>query len=123
MAALQDAMHSEGLAGEGKFLVLKRGDGNYFREWLYRVGHCDVSDFRWTKILSLARAFPLRDRVLAERFKVFIRDFGLEETEFFLVEGEKLVRWSSPSPRQISPKRAVVGIEENKKRGDWFQGR
>jgi hypothetical protein len=123
MAALQDAMHSEGLTGDGKFLVLKRTDGQFFREWLYRVGRCDVSDFRWTKIRSLARAFPLRDRVLAERFQVFIRDFGLEETEFFLVEGDCFVKWNSPSPRQIPAKRPVLDIRENKKRGDWFQGR
>jgi hypothetical protein len=121
LAALQDAI-AGGLSGQGKFLILKRVDGDgqqlYFREWIFRAGPSFVSDFRWTQIISLARAFPFRDQLLAERFSEFIRRSTGIETAFFLVERDRLVKWESPTPRpqqrQIPAQIRVRGIEPKK---------
>jgi hypothetical protein len=70
--------------------------------------------------MSCARGFYSEQ--LAQAFQKFLGCNG-HACDLYEVEGKRLVRRSSPEPRQLLPKRAVLGIEENKRRGDWFQGR
>jgi hypothetical protein len=127
MAALKDLISTAGLAEDGKFLVLKSvGDRpQYFREWVFRVKQPGA--FVWTPIVSLARGYLIRDYELVSSMQRFIRLQVQIETDTFLVEGTRLVRFCNPQPhnplRSLNSSVRVVGIEENKKRGDWFQGR
>jgi hypothetical protein len=70
--------------------------------------------------LSCARGF--RSEQLAQAFQRFLAWNG-HICDLCEAESGRLVERYSPPPRPVLPKRAVVAIEENKKRGDWFQGR
>jgi len=91
----------------------------FFADWSYET-KTRKPRIRMVGHTACARGF--HSEQLAQAFQNFLADHG-HICEIFQIESGRLVRRSSPEPRQIPSKRPVLDIRENKKRGDWFTGR
>ena len=102
---------------EEEWLVLRTNEGRYFLEWL-RLPSGPV--FRWTYALACARRFPLRDRLLCESFRIFIRNNQGPETEAVPVENGRLIRVHEQKPFEPKTKqqKSTVSWVEKPKR-EW----
>src|SRR5262249_18836767 len=106
-----------GEQAEGRFFVLRLiGRGSYFREW---VRFTTGPKFQFVSSLSCARAFPARDKLLADSFQHFLAESGYV-TEVCEVEGTKLLKRFSPQPRKTLC-RPVIEIIDLKKEDRHFR--
>jgi len=91
----------------------------FFADWTWNFA-TRKPNTKFVGHLSCARGF--RSEQLAQAFQRFLGWNG-HICDLCEVEGTRLVTRSSPEPRRIPAKRPIVGIQENRRKGDWFQGR
>ena len=98
----------------------------YLAQWYHHVKpgvKLGINKFRWSQHISVARRFFLRDRLLAEGFIPFLRQFEGIHAEIVTVDASRLLELSESIPfqrpsRPLNPK-PITQIEIRTQRKPW----